>query len=356
MNRLDKNEIVNLYTLEGQTQEDIADKLDISQPMVSKYLKDLGVKTRPRGRPSKISDETVKKFVELYEEGWTIKEISERYGVYRTTVSKKLKEKGLKLRRRGRKISLNMIMKWVGLYEEGLTQKEIAEMYDVCQGTVSNKLREQGIKGRWLSLKKNIPDDVLEQWERLYKQGVSLTEITRIYGVSYKTVSSKLTKKGVLPIKKDTKEIKDELVEEWVSLYKSGLTQKEIAERYDISPTKISEKLREKNVQIRRGRPNEVSEEDVNLWIDLYNEGETLKNIAEKYNVSLGTVSNKLRARNVHTRGRGKKIKKEVVKQWIELYERGESMKEIAKKYNVAVSTVWKKLKAREETIKRLHK
>ena len=100
--------------------------------------------------------------------------------------------------------------------------------------------------------------------------------------------------------KKLTKKKKKEVY----ALYLEGLTLKEIAERHDMSQATISNFLRSKGVS--RGKANLPEDKKEEVYA-LYLEGLTQVEIAKRSGVSQGSVSNIIRADKTKTRPRAKK-------------------------------------------------
>lgn len=67
--------IVELHN-QGLTQTEIGEKIGITQPWVSRLLSAEGIKSRPR----MIGKDLEKKFVNLYKDGKTLKDITDLYG------------------------------------------------------------------------------------------------------------------------------------------------------------------------------------------------------------------------------------------------------------------------------------
>lgn len=82
------------------------------------------------------------------------------------------------------------IKRLVELYEEGFSTRQIAQMLNLSQPTVLKRLHESGVK-----LRKgiDIPD---EKFAELYKRGLSLQEIAKIFNCSSSTVLERLRKHG----------------------------------------------------------------------------------------------------------------------------------------------------------------
>jgi predicted DNA-binding protein (UPF0251 family) len=82
----------------------------------------------------------------VYRDGKTIKELAQRYGIHRTTVTALLSRQGVKLRRRG--LTSEEIPGVALLYYEGWSLPRLGARFDVNAATVWRTLREAGIAMR----------------------------------------------------------------------------------------------------------------------------------------------------------------------------------------------------------------
>lgn len=81
----------------------------------------------------------------------------------------------------------------VAAYEAGATLRQLADRFGVTRQTVSNLLKRNGVTPRWGRLTSADVDEA----ERLYAQGLSLTRIGERLSVSDDTVRYQLKKRGV---------------------------------------------------------------------------------------------------------------------------------------------------------------
>ena len=88
----------------------------------------------------------VKRLAEGYGEGKTTYELAGRFGVDRRTVSTRLKEHGVRLRRQPPTDA--MVNEMLGLYISGLSAAQTAERVGVSADTVLNHLRASGVNRR----------------------------------------------------------------------------------------------------------------------------------------------------------------------------------------------------------------
>lgn len=84
----------------------------------------------------KLSDQDVEKIIDLINEGHQIKDLAERYGVHRSTIEYRCKD-----RYRSRKIPIETKNKVIAAIKKGYTKAEAAEMYNLNIGTVTHFTR-----------------------------------------------------------------------------------------------------------------------------------------------------------------------------------------------------------------------
>lgn len=92
------------------------------------------------------TEEQIRAIVEGYKEGMTLRELAIRHKLGRDTVSKLLKEAGVRLRKSG--LTLEEIEEAKRLYSQGSSLAVVARRFEVDPKTVWSRLTEQGIKMR----------------------------------------------------------------------------------------------------------------------------------------------------------------------------------------------------------------
>lgn len=101
---------------------------------------------RPIQRSVRLNDVQVKRLAEGYREGETTYELAGRFGVDRRTVSTRLKEYGVWLRRQSP--TDEIVDDIIRLYATGLSAEQTAERVGVSADTVLNHLRASGVARR----------------------------------------------------------------------------------------------------------------------------------------------------------------------------------------------------------------
>lgn len=92
------DELVEAYQ-QGATTKELATRFGLWRGTVGKHLKDRGVDTRA---PS-VAPEDVQVAARLYQSGWTLGQIAERYGIGDETTRSHLVAAGVQMRARGRR-------------------------------------------------------------------------------------------------------------------------------------------------------------------------------------------------------------------------------------------------------------
>jgi len=144
------DEIVELYE-SGLSLAGVGAALGVHATTVLSALKRAGVPRRARsGGPVGISEAQKDEIAELYEVGFSLREIAKHLGLSSPTVLKWLRDRDVERRRRsGRTISEAQIAQMIELYlEHGMTLVEIGELFDVGGGVVRRWLHIEGVQVR----------------------------------------------------------------------------------------------------------------------------------------------------------------------------------------------------------------
>ncbi|WCK57051.1 hypothetical protein PP175_28085 (plasmid) [Aneurinibacillus sp. Ricciae_BoGa-3] len=126
-----------------------------------------------------------------------------------------------------------------------------------------------------------------EEWKNLYESGLSFTEIGKQEGVAYSTVQTVL--RGVVTPRPKQQNARH--VDEWVKLYtESEMSINAIGEKYGVTPNTVSKYLRKAGVELKKKGQTSPFEKEIPTWIELYKNGMSLKEIADKYNTYPQTI------------------------------------------------------------------
>jgi DNA-binding CsgD family transcriptional regulator len=127
-------------------------------------------------------------------------------------------------------------------------------------------------------------------------------------------------------------------------LYEDSIEKLRLKRKFNLF-NKLVEKhnLRQKGLEFKKQNKKLF----INSLLELYNKGNTYKEIAQKFNISLETVSYYLKPLKKNKRLELKLIARN--KQIFEMYINNISMKEIAKKFNISISSCFKICKKQKE-------
>lgn len=88
--------------------------------------------------------------------------------------------------------------------------------------------------------------------------------------------------------------VKTEEYEKIVGLYKQGMSQSEIANMYNCSPSTVSSILKKMNVVTRLGGSKNTKQDVVKMY-EMYKSGKLLQDVAKEFNITRATVSKLLK-------------------------------------------------------------
>ena len=182
----------------------------------------------------------------------------------------------------------------IGLLQTGVSKAEIARRYNVCPATVFNFIYLYG-----LSVPVIKKCDNVIRLKQAFEEGNSLKQIAVDLNCSEKSVSNKIKDlKWKRPRNSVQKESplnnQEDLIKE---LYAQGLSGSEIAEQVHTHPISVYNKIR----KMKLTRPqkwaeyrSKFSSYDDEL-LNLYHSGLTYKQIGEKFNIPLTTVAYRIK-------------------------------------------------------------
>ena len=101
---------------------------------------------RPRQTQTRLSPAEVKALVETYISGSLIKDVASQFGVHRATVTTILRREGIELRPVG--LSDDNVTEAGRLYQSGWTLARLADKYDVDDMTIWRSLKKIGVAMR----------------------------------------------------------------------------------------------------------------------------------------------------------------------------------------------------------------
>ncbi|MBQ3946819.1 MAG: hypothetical protein II670_14630 [Alphaproteobacteria bacterium] len=188
--------------------------------------------------------------------------------------------------------------------EEELSTYQIGEKFGVYHSTINKRLKKQGIKVQDKRIRNDLDD---EEIKKLYiEEGLSTYQIGEKFGVSDSTIGRRLKKQGV---KVQDKNIRNDLDDEEIkNLYiKDGLSTYQIGEKFGVSDVTISNRLKKQEIKLRGRSKNTSNYYRVSktktkktkqgfTWVYAYSENNKRKRISS---VSLETLKKKVQAKGL---------------------------------------------------------
>ena len=259
------DEIIKYYE-SGMTTTELGEWYGVSDTTIRNRLKEAGVEIISHPFRIKIPlDEIIKD----YQSGMSTTELGERYGVGANVINERLRRAGVKkisaLERNRLKFPLEQVIKD---YESGMTSTEVGKKYGYDGKTITTRLREVGVqirkrgfgginkaKKEKLYGKIELPLKVIKE----YKSGMTLVELGEKYGCSWATIRARLTEAGVQILRR--KRWDDVLpLEQITSEYESGMSMYQLGKKYGCDASVIKRRLRKAGVQIRKRGPHTKKE------------------------------------------------------------------------------------------------
>lgn len=178
--------------------------------------------------------------------------------------------------------------KIVDLYKDGSHQQEIADMYNVTRSVIQRILRINNVDNQRTKFKKSEYQTIVD----MYQNGLTQYEIAEHYGVEQGSVAYVLKKMGVecknrrykLNIKEDATKI--------IDMRSGGYSISEIAEKYNVTSSRIGEILRDNGINTPNERYLQYSYDEVLDMHNTYLAGMSVVDIANKHNICVDSVYN----------------------------------------------------------------
>lgn len=271
-----KRKVAELYN-QGKSVKEIENTLGIPRCTIYSYIKELKtegkIKNIESNKKSEIKERR-EKIIELYNQGKTVLEMTEILGRSQTTIRSDIRtlkatgkikagknKKEEKLTQRRERI--------IEIYNQGKSIKEISDMFGVSTSTTYRDINDMIFEGKIEERKSSVEiekDKRREQVGKLYNQGKSISEIANLLGIKKETAKldiCNLIAKGKVSRKNHKENDKQQTLEEINEEYKEALSRirkcirnGEISEALDqINKIKaniiwIDKKQREKLIQL----------------------------------------------------------------------------------------------------------
>lgn len=190
-------------------------------------------------------------------------------------------------------------------YKAGSTTRELGVEYGVSHGTISNRMIEHYKKfGEEVPdhKTKELPmKDIIQK----YESGIKIQDLASQYNVKYNTMNIKIEKyyKDIGEIRFQCKKGRKKLqipIEDIIRRYEDGLSQEQIAEEYKVSQVYIWGRIEEYYTQTGREKPIKKSgrkrkELPIDEIVEQYEDGISQIELAQKYETSNMIISARIK-------------------------------------------------------------
>ena len=177
-------------------------------------------------------------------------------------------------------------------YLGGRSIFELADEFEVHYTTISNVLGRRGVKARGMRKIDEATGDLIAQ---RYLDGETTVELAAEFGVTDVTIGNVLRRRGVRAMR--NVHSLPEVVAQMVVLYDEGLSLKKVAERVQVGITGVRKALLRAGVELRpRRKYRLLTEAQVSEAAEMYGDGtgKTLEELGKHFGVSIPTVAKAL--------------------------------------------------------------
>ncbi len=162
----------------------LADILRVArQPRLTRKWEE--VLSRPRAcfNTKEITPEMVQSWKRMYQDrGASTAEIAEETGFHASTINRRLKAEGVRIR--GARVKTEDELLTLKMYGEGSSQDAIAKQIGISQATVSDILGRNGVKARPRGGSSTIQPETAKMMVAEYEASKSTLKVARLFGLS----------------------------------------------------------------------------------------------------------------------------------------------------------------------------
>lgn len=241
---------------QGLSIEQIGEKYGVSATGVFSLLKEFELETEGQKRFGKLDEVSDEEIIDCWKKGMTTHQMAAKFGVSPETVSARLKKMKLQTKRQSEIGKYDDLLTKENLREDvaaGMNSADIAKKYGCSQSTAAKKLRTFQIMTEQQAQNARLAAISDEEIKACWEQGMSLVEMADYYNCSLKPIKRRLKKMGlqtkVQTIRQYNLERVDEIkLQEYVS---QGLSVREIAEKFEVSSEAVRIKLLRMNLKTK---------------------------------------------------------------------------------------------------------
>jgi transposase len=199
--------------------------------------------------------------------------------------------------------------------EDGRSLRQLSEEFRCTVKTIRNIFKRNGVEVRSVAAKRKARKAIIETSDvvELYREGLTVEEIADEYDVGTRYISGVLKEAGepTRPrgyfLRRYGQHLDKHVL---VTEYLLGMGLKELAEKYEVSMSMIRTVLLEQDVELRLGRPKAIPEDKEEWVISEYESGRSQQSIADELGCGQAAISILIRSKGVSRRkGRGNQWK-----------------------------------------------
>lgn len=328
-------EVARLYLL-GLTMGEVAGIYQVSPWVIGSRLDEAGVRRRPPGRQDGLpAGRAVRRY---RNRPHLLGELAAGLGIDPQLIVDRAARPAPAERGQGTHRADVRAADVADLFQAGWTVKQIAGRYRVTTSTVLRRLDAAGVARRPKSLPAVFPAD--EAARRVREEKATFAGLAREYGVSDGTIRYHMNARGVAAAVRAPRVLRGVPLAGIALLYEAGLTTDEIAALQGVSQWVIAARLDDAGVARRRaGKPLPVAEAAA-----FYERGDSLAALGARYGMAASTVHGKLTAAGVTLRPPGRQRIAVPVEEAAGLYAAGHAMASLAARYGVCETVIYNRL------------
>jgi len=189
-----------------------------------------------------------------------------------------------------------------------------------------------------------LTEGQIEQIIRRYEAGESTCRLAPHFDVSPKTIERILKRRGLL---RSNRKLTATQINEACQRYKAGESSEDIAKDLGVWGTSIRRWLRYYGVTMRspsQARPRMLSDAQIQQVCQRYQAGDSSLTLGEQFGVSPTTITNYLREQGIIVRSM-QKLNEQQIEEACKAYEEGDNIYSIGAELDVSGQTIWRHLK-----------
>lgn len=341
---------IELYN-KGYSRREISKELNIKPSAVGNYLfkakkENPELLTRNAAR---YHQNTIDKVIDLYNKDYKYSDIANELDLTINAVAYLLSEARLNQPEsftRHKPITNNTYRVYAEKINEGYSISETAALFGVSRQAVSELVKRAEANGVFVNREHLKPATITESDEeeiiRLYNASVPIIKISKNAGIPEYKVREfiKLAKADNLIADND---ISNERYTDAINMLNEGYSTKYIAKKLNVTKSAVYSYIRKGkannaliNYSPKKGTARKII--DYDKLMDMYHKGYTLSEMGKELSASVITVRKVLLEYGISTsRDRACVIHNQRYMKYIELYNSGYSMKDIAKEIGVSI-------------------